>query len=422
MENWPANQSPGDREPRNPYLRIQGVNIFVRDQERSLKFYVDQLGFRLDLDVRLPNGKRLIAVAPPDGTCVLRLIAANPDSERDSRLLGRPTQVTFLTDDVVAKVREWTRRGVRFVSAPRLRRVQRTAPDPPGSAPVWGGMTARFTDVDGNSFSLVGYDEVSRKIEAHRRAAAERQEAERRAAQELEIARQVQGRLFPQSFPQLRTLEYAGACVQARQVGGDYYDFLNLGQDRVGFVLADVAGKGIAAALLMANLQANLRSQCAVACDQPQRFLESVNQLFYDNTAGGAYTTLFFGEYDDSCRRLRYVNCGHLAALLLRGDDHLERLESTGTVLGLFQDWTCALGESHLAPGDVLALYTDGVTESFDENGSEFGEARLAAALRQHRQAPPQELLASLLDSVKQFSAREQFDDLTLILARGRED
>src|SRR5204862_6579951 len=116
--------------------------------------------------------------------------------------------------------------------------------------------------------------------EAQRRAAAEKLEGERRAAQELEIAKQVQARLFPQTSPPMRTLEYAGICIQARQVGGDYYDFMNLGRERLGFVIGDNSGKGIGAALLMANLQANLRSQSAIALEQPQTFLKSVNQLF----------------------------------------------------------------------------------------------------------------------------------------------
>src|SRR5206468_12741216 len=104
----------------------------------------------------------------------------------------------------------------------------------------------------------------------------------------------VQARLFPQTLPPLRTLDYAGICLQAREVGGDYYDFLNLGGERLGLVVGDISGKGIAAALLIANLQANLRSQCAIALDQPQRLLRSVNQLFYENTTDSAYATLFF--------------------------------------------------------------------------------------------------------------------------------
>jgi phosphoserine phosphatase RsbU/P len=129
---------------------------------------------------------------------------------------------------------------------------------------------------------------------------------DRRAAHELEIARRVQARLFPQRLPELQSLEYAGACVQTHQVGGDYYDFLDLGQARLCLVLGDIAGKGIAAALLMANLQANLRSQCANA-EQPEQLLQSVNRLFYENTADNAYATLFYSEFDDRTCRLRYA-------------------------------------------------------------------------------------------------------------------
>jgi serine phosphatase RsbU (regulator of sigma subunit) len=263
-------------------------------------------------------------------------------------------------------------------------------------------------------------DEVSQADEAYRRAKAAKLESERRAAQELEIAKQVQARLFPQTLPPLRTLEYTGICIQARQVGGDYYDFLNLGRERLGLVIADISGKGIAAALLMANLQANLRSQCAIAVDQPQRLLRSVNQFFYENTADSAYSTLFFAEYDDNGQRLRYANCGHLSALLLRSDNTLERLASTCTVLGLFKEWDCSIGERRLFSGDTLALYTDGITESFNDAGEEFGEQRLIEALRRHRELSSQAVLGSIVDEVNQFSPREQDDDITLIVAKCR--
>ncbi len=230
----------------------------------------------------------------------------------------------------------------------------------------------------------------------------------------------MQARLFPQSLPPLKTLEYAGICVQVRQVGGDYYDFLNLGQEQLGLVIGDVAGKGIAAALLMANLQAILRSQCAIALDQPQRFLRSVNQLFYENTADGAYATLFFAEYDEKMRRLRYANCGDLSALLLRDDNTLERLDSTCPVLGLFEEWDCSIEGRELFSGDTFALYTDGITESFNAAGEEFGEQRLIEASRQHRDLSSQALLASIVDEVQRFSPREQHDDITLIVAKCR--
>jgi serine phosphatase RsbU (regulator of sigma subunit)/catechol 2,3-dioxygenase-like lactoylglutathione lyase family enzyme len=413
---------------RDPYLRLQSVNIFVRDLDRSLSFYVDQLGFQLVFDARDKRDRRWVTVAPPDGAANLTLIAPQSDSEQYKHI-GRSTQVTFVTEDVIAKFREWSKRGVRFNFAPRLKRLKyevqaRTPHSTTASgtaaapAPIWGGVFTRFKDPDGNSFSLVSFDEVTHAIEAQRRAIAEKLELERRAAQELEIAKQVQARLFPQTLPSVKTLEYAGICHQARQVGGDYYDFLDLGSKRLGLVIGDISGKGIAAALLMANLQANLRSQSAIAVDQPERLLRSVNQLFCENTTDGAFATLIFAEYDDTMRRLRYANCGHLSALLLRADSIVERLESTATVLGVFKTWDCAIGESQLFPGDTLALYTDGITESFNEAGEEFGERRLVDALLRHRALSPQALLAAVVDEVRKFSPHEQHDDITLIIAR----
>jgi serine phosphatase RsbU (regulator of sigma subunit) len=205
-------------------------------------------------------------------------------------------------------------------------------------------------------------------------------------------------------------------------VGGDYYDFLELGEGRLGLVVGDIAGKGIAAALLMANLQASWRSQCAIAADQPERFLRSVNQQFCAHTADGDYATFFFPEYDDKTRRLRYANCGHLAALLLRCDGSLERLVSQATVLGLFEDCNCVFEEHQLFPADALVLYTDGVTESFNDTGEEFGEKRLIEVLRRNRGMSSQALIASVVDEVRRFSAHEQQDDITLIVANCREN
>jgi serine phosphatase RsbU (regulator of sigma subunit) len=245
-------------------------------------------------------------------------------------------------------------------------------------------------------------------------------ESERRAVRELEIAKEVQARLFPQTLPMLETLDYAGVCHQARQVGGDYYDFLDLGPERLGLVIGDISGKGIAAALLMANLQANLRSQCVIAVDQPQRLLQAVNQLFCENTPDGAFATLFFAEYDDRARRLRYANCGHLCGLLLRSDNSLERLDSTGTVLGIFKKWDCAIGERQLCSGDTLALYTDGITESFNGAGEEFGEEHLIEALQRNRELSSQDLLGAIVEAVRRFSPQEQNDDITLIVGKCR--
>ena len=420
----PSGAGPDGAASRDPHLRVHAVRVFVRHQERSLRFYLDKLGFRLAYDARLESGQRWVAVSPPDGSTVLSLIEPPPKSA-EHKLIGRATQVVFVTEDFPAKFHEWHQRGVRFRHIPRLTRIKydkrSQAEGGAGAAgPVWGGMFARFEDLDGNSFTLASFDEESRAVEAQRRALAEKSEAERRAAHELDIARQVQARLFPQRLPRSRTLDYAGLCLQARQVGGDYYDFLDLGQDRLGLVVGDIAGKGIAAALLMAHLQATLRSQCAIARLEPERFLRSVNQLFRENTIESAYATLFFAEYDDRAGRLRYANCGHLCGLVLRQGGGVDRLQSTSTVLGLFDDWECGIGEDALGAGDVLALYTDGVTEAFNDAGDEFGEERLVQALGRSRQQPAQGIVSSVVDDLRRFSPHEQHDDITLIVARCR--
>jgi catechol 2,3-dioxygenase-like lactoylglutathione lyase family enzyme len=233
--------------PRQSYLRLHSIDVYVRDQERSLRFYLDKLGFDLAFDARLQSGQRWIAVTPPDGTAVLTLIQPKPGSQ-EQKLIGRATRVIFVTEDVAAIFREWSERGVRFRHPPRLRRIKyqkhmlgASSDGQPeldaAQGPVWGEVFTRFEDIDRNSFVLVSFDEVSKAVEKQRRAHAEKLEAERRIAYELDIARQVQARLFPQSFPVCATLEYAGVCSQARQVGGDYYDFLSLGEQRLGLVV-----------------------------------------------------------------------------------------------------------------------------------------------------------------------------------------
>ena len=144
-----------------------------------------------------------------------------------------------------------------------------------------------------------------------------------------------------------------------------------------------------------------------------------MNQLFYQNSSDSSYATLFFGDYDDSSRRLRYVNCGHLPPLLLRADGRLERLLATNTVLGLFEKWECAVAEVQLAAGDTLVLYTDGVTEAENAQEEQFGESRLAETMLTHRHLPVPSLLGTIVSIVQSFSAGEQTDDITLVLARG---
>jgi serine phosphatase RsbU (regulator of sigma subunit) len=399
-----------------PFLRLNFVTLWVRDQERSRRFFVEKLLFEAIVDLPTPEGGRWIVVAPPaagwlPGTAGAGMpgiaLVVPPEGSAGHQRIGQHTGFSFLTEDVRSVFEEWSRRGVRF-------------PLPP-MEPSWGSGQARyseFEDVDGNRFSLIEFDEATRTLETERRAQAARLEAERQAAHDMAIAKQVQTRLFPQHQPLIRTLAYAGICHPARTVGGDYYDFLDLGNRRLGLVLADIAGKGIGAALLMANLQAALRGQCATAWEQPERFLRSVNQLLYENTADRDYASLFFAEYDDDTRKLRYSNCGHPPALLLRGDDRLERLGATCTVVGLFEKWECMMEERELGPGDAILLYTDGVTEALNGEGEEFGEQRLLEAARQHSQLSLPELLVAVADQARRFSPHEQADDITLIVAK----
>jgi sigma-B regulation protein RsbU (phosphoserine phosphatase) len=250
---------------------------------------------------------------------------------------------------------------------------------------------------------------------------AQRIDAERRSEQEMQIARQVQSRLLPQQAPVLKTLEMAGKCIQTRAVGGDYYDFLDFGSGKLGLVLADISGKGISGALLMANLQANLRGQYALALEDLPGLLRSVNHLFYKNTENNNYATTFFGIYDDETRALRYVNCGHNPPLLVRSGGDVERLEATATVLGLFEDWDCSVAERQIAAGDVLVIYTDGISEAAEsEESEEYGDERLAQSVRTHRGKAAVEMMDSIIMEVQEFSKGEQADDMTLIVARCR--
>jgi len=387
----------------------------VRDQDRSVRFYVDQLGFRLVADQQVPLGDRWIVVEPPDRSVQLALVRP-PENSDACRRIGQDTGLVLVTSDVEALHEEWSGRGISF-------------PQSPADTP-WKGRQAVFQDIDGNRFSLVEYGPITEALEAERRAAAEKEEAERLLAHELEIAKEVQARLLPQKMPSLQTLEYAGVCIPARQVGGDYYDFLELRPGRAALVLADIAGKGISGALLMANLQANFRSHYAtlaalkeyfpLALDDFRHLLVSVNRLFYENSGNSDYATLFFGNYDDATRRLCYVNCGHPPPLLLRGGEQfiVEHLDSTSTVIGLFSGFECQVLEKQFAAGDILIMYSDGVTEAANMEGEEFGEHRLLGITRAHRHLSTPFLLEKIVEAARRFSQPEQADDITLVVAR----
>jgi sigma-B regulation protein RsbU (phosphoserine phosphatase) len=241
--------------------------------------------------------------------------------------------------------------------------------------------------------------------------------AERKAAKDLALAGRVQGRLLPGNALRLETLDCAGLCEEAGVVGGDFYDFLPLGPGRFGLVLADVSGKGVSAALLMANLQASLRSQCSLHGDDPARVMREVNRLFFASTAPEHYATAFFGVYDDRTRRLRYANCGHLPPVVARGQGVL-RLAPTGPVIGMLPEWDGTCEEIMLEPGDRFLVFSDGLTEAANAGGEEFGDGRVVEFLQAHPELFAAELPAALLEALAVFRGAPHDDDVTVVAAR----
>ncbi len=246
-------------------------------------------------------------------------------------------------------------------------------------------------------------------------------------ARDLDGARRVQSRLQPQSLPRLSTLECAAQCVEAGAVGGDGYDFIDLGSGRMMVALGDVSGKGMPGAILWAHLQATLRAQAAVLADDLPRLVEVANRLFFAATAPEHFATLFLGVYDDATRRLRYVSCGHNPPLLVRAQGGVEALASTAPALGLIEKWTVGEEAIELRAGDTLLIYSDGVTEARclrpsdpAGDGSEFGEARLQESLLSLRHEPLADLPARLLGEVEAFAGPEPQDDRTVVALRAR--
>jgi serine phosphatase RsbU (regulator of sigma subunit) len=240
---------------------------------------------------------------------------------------------------------------------------------------------------------------------------------------EMVSARRVQARLLagerraaPATGPS--GLECAGLCLQDRGVGGDFWDVAGPFPDRLVLTVGDVSGKGVPAALMMAALQAILRTHHALHPGDLASRLASVNRLFAGCTSAEHYASLFIGEYLPATGRLVYANCGHVAPVVLRRDLRVEILPPTGMVLGMFDEWKGGTSEIGLAPGDLLLAVSDGVTEAAGPAGGEFGLRGLVAALEARRDQRAAALVRGLADDVRRFSAGRQADDLTRRAAR----
>jgi sigma-B regulation protein RsbU (phosphoserine phosphatase) len=239
---------------------------------------------------------------------------------------------------------------------------------------------------------------------------------------EVEIAMQVQENLLPREVIPVPNIEYAGACRPARYVGGDYYDFILRGGGRLVLALGDISGKGVSAALLMANLQANLRVQADLHGDRLEDVVSAINQRLCAATGESRFATLFYGIFDSQKRTLDYVNAGHNPPILYRasaGQRALSQLDPTGSILGIFGDLEYRRHAVQLEPGDLLLVYSDGATEAMNEAEEFYGEERLRELVLQLAQRPPREVVEGVLADVARFSGEHaQADDITLIAAR----
>lgn len=258
--------------------------------------------------------------------------------------------------------------------------------------------------------------EVARLTTAMAREMAQRERLNR----ELEIAQEVQAHFFPQRLPSVPGLDYCGRCRPAREVGGDYYDFLELPNGRFGIAIGDVSGKGIGAALMMASLEASLRAQASVGHDLPE-LMKRVNSLVYEASSANRYATLFYTEYDPLTSELLYVNAGHNPPVILRksaGACRVFRCETGGPVIGLLPH-CYEQGSFSLEPGDLVVLFTDGVSESMNARNEEWGEDRFIEFAKTCHGLSALEAMSRILAEAEAFAAGAcQHDDMTLVLLR----
>jgi sigma-B regulation protein RsbU (phosphoserine phosphatase) len=247
----------------------------------------------------------------------------------------------------------------------------------------------------------------------------EEQRQRQRLENEISIAREVQEQLFPHSIPSVEGLQLAAICKPARVVSGDYYDFIRLSPSRVGIALADISGKGIFAALLMASLQAALRSTAMLdGKGGTAELVSRLNNHVFRNTSDDRYATFFYAVYDSEAKTITYTNAGHLPPWFVT-EDGAQALDEGGTVVGLFEDCPFTQRTLHVAPGSILVAFSDGLTEPENVYGEEFGSQRLKQEILRQRQATPRRMAEDLIAAAEQWAGTpEQADDMTVVVAR----
>ena len=237
--------------------------------------------------------------------------------------------------------------------------------------------------------------------------------------EELRNAQAIQQHLLKRESGLVPHADCSARCRQAHAVGGDFYDFLGLPNGELGLAIADVAGKGLGAALLAANLEATLRAEARRTPCELAKVVENVNRHFHEASFEESYATLFYATFDPATRILRYVNAGHNPPLVSRRDASIEWLETGGAPVGLFQSWRYAEGSVQLNPGDVLVAYTDGIVEARDPCGEDWGAGRLPRVVEEARGETAEEINSRIWKAVDRFAGRAaQRDDMTSLILR----
>jgi serine phosphatase RsbU (regulator of sigma subunit) len=240
-------------------------------------------------------------------------------------------------------------------------------------------------------------------------------------AAEIELAQQIQRSFAKRNAKSLiHNLRYAARSISARTLTGDYYDFLPLGPGRLVFVVADISGKGMAAALLMASLRAFIISQERRAFDDLPGVVHKAHQLFYESSPPDQFASLFLGDYEERDGRLTYLNCGHVPPLLLRGNGSEEKLESTAPVIGMLKSWNATTKKVELTAADTLIMFTDGVTEATNLAGEQFGYDRLTGVFRDSSRKEPASIADAVIRAVTTFAGFNRQDDLTAVVVQVR--
>lgn len=236
--------------------------------------------------------------------------------------------------------------------------------------------------------------------------------------EEMRFANEIQVNLLPKKSPEIFNYQISGKSVPAKDVGGDYYDFIQIDDDNLAFCLGDISGKGIPAALLMANLQATLRGQSILnySCKDCISFS---NKLLYRNTDSQKYATLFYGILNHSQNKITYCNAGHNNPILISNDKKLRRLDVGGIVVGIMPEYPFQETTINFNPGDLLVLFSDGITEAMNDTGEEFEEARLIKLLLELHDRSADEIIDAVLKTVNDFSGNsEPMDDKTIVVIK----